>query len=347
MWSMAKAFEAEGQRFFSLVPHASFSAPFIAITPTTLPKIMPKGGKRKIDVTLPNLFAVSRLGSRRKMFAKRITTDDVTASVSFLVDKRPELATVTEVVPKHVHPGQRVVGLDPGKSPDFLTGAVLEGGWDGESPQEETLHFSSRKFYHEAGFKKRSFLMSKWMEEDVDVRTFNEQAPTRSCLDSESLGWRIQAVYSSLYSLVRFHTAKRVRKLRRTVTIQKQRMVDRVCLSITKGKKTVVAFGAAKVGSTKAKSHPCGPCEAVKRRLSSHHAAQLIMVNEYNTSKRCSACWAMLEDFKVPTRRRVVEDGMRTISEESMETCHNVRACINPLCRIVWNRDVNAARNMA
>jgi hypothetical protein len=91
-----------------------------------------------------------------------------------------------------------VVGLDPGKSPDFLTGVTLEGSLDGQSPQDETLHFSGRKFYHEAGFKKRSFRMSKWMEEDVDVRIFNEQAPSRSCLDSESLGRRIQAVYSSL-----------------------------------------------------------------------------------------------------------------------------------------------------
>jgi hypothetical protein len=103
MWSMAKSFEAEGQRFFSPVPNASFSAPFIAITPTTLSEIMPKGGKRKSGLTLPDLFAVSRLGCHRKTFANRITTDGVTASVSFLVDKRPELATVTEVVPLHVH----------------------------------------------------------------------------------------------------------------------------------------------------------------------------------------------------------------------------------------------------
>jgi transposase len=48
----------------------------------------------------------------------------------------------------------------------------------------------------------------------------------------------------------------------------------------------------------------------------------------------------------VPKRRKVLEDGIWT-STESQETCHNVRACIDPQCRIVWNRDVNAARNMA
>jgi hypothetical protein len=350
MRTMGIALQAQGKRSFSLIPHASFAAPFIAITPTTLCEIMPKGGKRKLETTQTTLsdhFSIARLSSSGKRFANHIITNGVSASVTFLVDARPELAEVTEVVPVHVHPGQRVVGLDPGKSPDFLTGAVFEGSWDGQGPQDETLHFSNRRFYHDAGFKKRSFLMSKWMKEDVDVHYFNEQAPPRGCMDSESLGRRIEAVQSSLYSLIRFHTARRVRKLRRTVTIQKQRMVDKVCSIITGGKKTVVAFGAAKVGSTKAKGHPCGPCEAVKRRLSSHHAAHLIMVNEYNTSKRCSACWAMLGAFKVPTRRRVVEDGIRTISEESMKTCHNVRACINPLCRIVWNRDVNAARSMA
>jgi hypothetical protein len=45
-------------RSFSLVPHASFSAPFIAVTPTIWPKLQPKIGKRKAPGELRDAFPV-------------------------------------------------------------------------------------------------------------------------------------------------------------------------------------------------------------------------------------------------------------------------------------------------
>jgi hypothetical protein len=270
----------------------------------------------------------------------------VSASVYFLVEKRGAPKEDREVT---IHPEQRVVGLDPGKSPDFLTGVVVQGVWDGIERQSGEIRLGTREFYHRAGFKKRTFLMGQWMARDVDVAWFNERAPTGDGLGLEEFSKRVTAVTASMYALIRFHTARRVRKLRRRVTVQKQREVDRVCAEITGGKVTVVAFGAATVGKGGAKGQ-CGPCEAVRRRLSSHHRATVVMVEEFRTSRMCSTCLSGIGGFRVLRRRRIIEGGMLTVSvggDGSHETCHNVRACTNPLCRIVWNRDVNAARNIA
>jgi hypothetical protein len=133
-----------------------------------------------------------------------------------------------------------------------------------------------------------------------------------------------------------------------------------VCGKITRGKRAVVAFGAAQVGTVRTKRQ-CGPCELVKRRLSSHHRATVIMVDEFRTSQACSTCQVQVGKFAVLKRQRVIEDGIPTVTKggrlhhqdnseggaTSYKTCHNVRACANPFCRIVWNGDVNATRNIA
>lgn len=357
MSRLCREFAKRGMRSFSLVPQSALSAPFLAITPTTWPELLPKTGKRKAPEELLDAFpAIRRMMTRGKSFAGRITTDGVSASVHFLVDKRGARKEDKRV---SVHPEQRVVGLDPGKSPDFLTGVTVDGGWDGMEMQKSQIHLRTGEFYHRAGFKKRSFLMSQWMGRDAEVARFNETAPSGDGASLEEFGRRVTAVTGSLYALIRFHTARRVRKLRRRVTIQKQTEVDRVCAQISGGRKAVVAFGAASVGRSGAKGQ-CGPCEAVKRRLSSHHRATVVMVEEFRTSQKCSKCLSDVGGFRVLRRRRVTEDGVVTVSEggrlrdddsrggaRCYETCHNVRACTNPLCCIVWNRDVNAARNIA
>jgi hypothetical protein len=347
MYCICREFSDRGRRTFALVPHAAFSAPFLVITPTTWPELLPKAGKRKApDVLLDAFPAIKGLTSRGKSFANRITTDKVSASVHLLVNKRGAPKEDRKVT---IHLEQRVVGLDPGKNPDFLTGVVVQGDWDGIERQSGDIRLGTREFYHRAGFKKRAFMMSQWMAREVDVAGFNERAPSGDGLGLEEFGRRVTAVSGSMYALIRFHTARRVRKLRRRVTVQKHREVDRVCAEITGGKVAVVAFGAAVMGKGRAKGQ-CGPCEAVRRRLSSHHRATVVMVEEFRTSRMCSTCLSGIGGFRVLRRRRIIEDGMLTVSgggDGSHETCHNVRACTNPLCRIVWNRDVNAVRNIA
>ncbi|GAQ90636.1 hypothetical protein KFL_006650100 [Klebsormidium nitens] len=321
-------------RSFSLVPHASFSAPFIAITPTTWPELQPKSGKRKAPGVLRDAFpSIGRLESGGKRFADRITTDGVSASVYFLVEKRTPSPQDRAV---HIHPKQRVVGLDPGKHPDFLTGIAVTGDWDGIAHQEEVIGLGTRDFYHRAGFEKRTSLMHSWMSRDLDVAAFNKDAPPGNTVSLEEFGKRVSFVMASLYDLVRFHTARRVRKLRRRVTIKRQIEVDRACKRITAGKKTVVAFGAAEVWAGRTKRQ-CGPCESVKRRLSSHHGATVVMIDEFRTSQVCSTCHSDVGKFAVLKRQRVMEDGLPTVTEggrrededeegggrTSYKTCHN------------------------
>jgi hypothetical protein len=67
MSRMCREFSARGRRSFALVPQAAFSAPFLAITPTTWPELLPKAGKRKAPEALLDAFpAIGRLTSRGK-----------------------------------------------------------------------------------------------------------------------------------------------------------------------------------------------------------------------------------------------------------------------------------------
>ena len=57
------------------------------------------------------------------------------------------------------------------------------------------------------------------------------------------------------------------------------------------------------------------------------------MIDEYNTSKRCSKCYSETEKMKYP-----YPEGIRTVND--------VLRCKNEMCRTYFDRDINGARNM-
>jgi hypothetical protein len=174
MHYVGREFAERKRRSFSLIPHAGFSAPFIAITPTTWPELRPKSKKADVGKLRDAFPLLNRLETAGKRFAQRIVTDGVSASVHFLVDARP---AAREDQRAEIRPDHRVVGLDPGKSPDFLTGIAVQGDWEGATEQEKVLHLKSREFYQRAGHKRRTFVMGKWMRENLYVDAFNREAP--------------------------------------------------------------------------------------------------------------------------------------------------------------------------
>ena len=125
------------------------------------------------------------------------------------------------------------------------------------------------------------------------------------------------------------------KKLRWTCYMDKQKTIDKWCTELLGDHgptKTIICFGDANFSHTfgGSRSSPKqGPFVKVLKQKNAH----VFMTPEFNTSQVCSNCLA-------PTR---LKPGCK--SRKVIET-HFVRSCTTKTCLTVWNRDINAARNM-
>lgn len=125
-----------------------------------------------------------------------------------------------------------------------------------------------------------------------------------------------------------------MKRLNLKTYIGKQKAIEKMCVTITKrNRDTIVAYGDAGFTSV-SKGQAPGPHQHFKKHLARY--CQVIPVNEDYTSQMCSNC-----DCEDPMK------GLRVPTGEGNQQRYElfkVRVCNR--CRTVWNRDVNAARNI-
>ena len=93
------------------------------------------------------------------------------------------------------------------------------------------------------------------------------------------------------------------------------------------------------------RGHPKAPPKRIKKALGVF--ATVIEVDEYRTSQVCSKCKigkAHKEDHKLEKVSYKVPN--KNDGEATYVPCHFVLRCLNPECSTIWQRDVNASRNI-
>ena len=132
---------------------------------------------------------------------------------------------------------------------------------------------------------------------------------------------------------------RRVRRLRFRSYCQRMAALDSLCRRLCNGQgmHAVVVLGACECSS--GFGYFPAPLKELRRRLELH--TRVVVIDEHYSSQRCSDC-AFAEE---PSHHRL-DAGRCGDTHESGASgeIHGVRWC--PECRKLWNRDVNAARNM-
>lgn len=139
-----------------------------------------------------------------------------------------------------------------------------------------------------------------------------------------------------LDKVLRFYGSVRYRKFTQNGFYARERVLDALVQRITKGRRNVViAFGSANVGSCVKGNPPIG-AKAFRRHCQKR--CKVVLIDEYLTSKVCSKC-----------NKRTLKQMQGNIYDDKTEEWHRkaiwaVQVCQD--CAVVWNRDVNASRNM-
>jgi hypothetical protein len=175
--------------------------------------------------------------------------------------------------------------------------------------------------------------------ECVAMKTANRDAfIVKMKRELATLPLALQAYFESPWRILKLC---RYKKMERLAHKHVQRMLNTD--QETKMMPTIVAYGDGSFDSNMR-----GHCPAPVRRFRTHlvrlardPSVPLVVLHmsEHRTSKLCSACHKEMEPWKLRGENLARADETRRRHIE-----HSVRQCS---CGRVWNRDVNAARNMA
>ena len=360
-------------KLFSLAPLYSWEAKYITIDTNSLYYLLGGHAVLGVDIhtfgmnhqmhwqshfQLSDALFPQEIESGRKIFRFMITTDGVGASV-FLTrwkwvltyDETPEqretrLETARAEYSErlHAHVLRRTdtndvewIGVDPGRR-SMITAAMLD---DDDRWQ---WHMTSKHYHHnikanERSMHRRNMARQHGIEEwQVNIPTFKSHcaAATVTALDYMFHGDFLSRALG--VSLQRSTKHKRWR-----VYIHKQKTLTQVCQDLIgrrNPRNVVFAYG---MGRFNASSRGYKPAPANQRwvtnRLTKGLHAIVININEYNTSQVCSHCFASRKLCAVGSNRDPFP-----AQPGSIQKSHFVRRCT--VCRTIWNRDVNASRNM-
>lgn len=186
----------------------------------------------------------------------------------------------------------------------------------------------------------------KWLGQNPHIQQMNSGIPQSN--GPSVIGFQMHIAYLLWRRDVLFgyYGTKRLRQQKWGVYIQKQRALEYICKKVTGGHdkaNVTVAFGSARGPHMKG----CLPAPVKLLHKALQQRATVVDVDEFRTSVICSKCnhrgLTGVRCSKGMARDKYLA-GKRANSNRF--PLYDVRACQNPSCRTVWNRNVNAARNM-
>jgi hypothetical protein len=232
------------------------------------------------------------------------------------------------------------IGVDPGRK-NVVTAAELDDEndhWSFKLTAKEYHHrikANERKQQKEACFRRAGVL--DWLQESPTMKTHSAGA-SLECIRRTFATNHLSRVFAVTNS-------RQAKHLRWRVHIHRMKTLDQVCRAIAgdNPRNTIVGYGSGSFNPSSPGHKPTPTRDRyIKNRLKYVHRLTVLDVWEFNTSQICSCCFAPVKLCGVATRQDPFMTPANIITNH-----HFVRRCTNPRCRTIWQRDVNAARNIA
>ena len=341
------------------LPFFSWQIKHIAVSNTGLKALVQMAGscatnaKPAFEEHLPGL---ARFQKPSKPFQNFLRTDGISVSLVMQAKtdgkklRKRHRKTDEQSFPVPL-PGQRVVGIDPGRR-DLI--ALV-------SNQEDAPFTVSTKSMEVESGRRQARIHSRRVlrtcrivdEGGTDVSLLQKLGS----LPSRREHWNAfcAAALPILDTIARTYGKKSLRRQRFASYMKRDRALDELCKRITGGRLrgrtgrkcytpgqpgTLVAFGAANACSTGFGYAPA-PQERLRRRLEKIHGARVFLVDEFRTSQVCCKCHGQLGEVTLPRCVRGKVTHFRPHGLRRCATCHTEKGA--PL---YCHRDLNAAENI-
>ena len=283
-----------------------------------------------------DLFNVKYYETQNKEF-HYFTTDGKTISV--VLKKRKEKKTIKKQVKKENlelnKKNLELIGIDPGLRMVFVG---CKNTIDKTTNKNEIIKMSSKQYYNDIKSMRMTTKLKKLIERNELTNLFSSTAPSRRTSKLDQLCICIRTITEKLHKLIRVLMDSKIREWKFDKYRYQQKKIIEICKMLSgktrpdEEKNVIVGWGNwSNPNNSIIKGHKRGPVKRIVKEL--RRWCRVEMIDEYNTSKRCSKCLSETEKMKYP-----YPEGMRTVND--------VLRCKNEMCRTYFDRDINGARNM-
>lgn len=336
-----------GLRVFSLAPIASNKAHYMSIDTDALHDLLrcvnglvvpvptrKSDFRDEASLWWSRMFNLNKVTTYTRRFSFSLETDGVGVSVHLLKPKGNALVneygfTYTQPsvnVPLIIGPA-RVVALDPGRR-DLYAGVSRQnttaddGIYEAGDEDEQVIGCSNVRWQEISGTRYASKKGALWLAANGEIATLVRDMPTPRCSSTAAYSNHLALFLANRDELLGFYREMKWRRLRWKTRIKRQKAYDTLCGEIGNHEvEAVIIYGNGAFSST-SRGHPSAPKKGLFTELRRRYK-NTRLGSEYRTSQICSKCEGEL-------------DGMRIWG---LKKCNNT-------CLTLWNRDVNAARNI-
>jgi transposase len=231
---------------------------------------------------------------------------------------------------------ERFGAIDPGVGSP-ITAYVSDSlfGQNSKIEKNKPIHFSAKEYQHRAKFTKQKQWNERLKNMNPNYKKVITEMPSMKTGSVEIMKKAIQYRLQHFHYLFEFSATKPFLKWRFTTYVYSQKALEYISKKVVDNKKTLIGFGDWSQHDGFVKGHRKAPLNRTKRVLRKY--CTLLEVDEYNTSQMCSCC---CEGVKMERAKLAKTKN----GEIKIVSCFKVLSCTT--CNILWNRDVNASRNI-
>ena len=326
----------KGVRTFNLLPTKnSFSLSAIEICSSCLKDIIgyftkqpvPKDFDENILFYWYDFFKIEKYETNQRRFANTIYTDGKVAVVRL---RKPKMEILKPKDIKNMK-YEQYVGLDPGVR--SLQTSCNDTGRVIETTTPSYRHDCKMNY----ATKKREMWYKNWEHYEMW-----RNIPSFKTTRLEKMRTYFTYTYPHLNTIFKFHLYKNFRGLSFRSYCRGKATMSKICKSIVGDKKTLVGFGDFSQQHGLVKKHPTAPIKKFNKELRRY--CDVVMIDEYNTSKTCNCCKNPIELYKNKIIRKT-RDGTHT--KARMSIINSVIRCNLNECKLCcMDRDINASKNI-
>lgn len=336
MYFMNRIFVMTGKKTFTLCPNYSMRAKYITIDTDVLYSLVDSDIDRSSFGLLQYEMWKQYFKIKPKYFKEKlrfncmIKTDGVGCTVILYKWINTNYKVDNDI--KNLPKKPDWIGIDPGRK-DIFTSCDESGN---------IVKLSNRQYYEKSKFWERTRKINKLIEHN-GLNMLMKNMPT--CKTDCSYNTLLLMTYlfnnkNKLNEYLEIQCTRYIRHNRWRCYIHKHKTLDDACKKILSGKENpVISYGDASFCHN-TKGHPSSlRGNHIYHRMKFVHHVNIFYTREFNTSQICSNCHAEQRLVGLCTKYDIVRPGTKRPSNT-----HFVRSCTN--CRMIWNRDVNASRNI-
>ena len=263
------------------------------------------------------LFNTKQYERANVQFAHSIKTNGYTACLLMEIAKKEESKHSRKTY-------DHLIAIDPGIG-NLVTAC---------NEQDETVGISGKEYRHRAKFNQQKQWENGMRKRETEYQTIIQNMPSMKTSDFEKLRLAIGYRLEHFTFLFDFCKTKPFLKWRFTTYVYSQKALTWIAKKVVGNKKNAaIGFGDWSQTDGFVRGHPKAPPKRIKKALGVY--ATVIEVDEYRTSQVCSKC-------KVGKCDK--DDHKLEKMKYGAVPCHFVLRCLS--CNTIWQRDVNASRNI-